>query len=151
MTPFAEAVRQLRERKGVTQKQMAAAIGVSPAYLSALEHGKRGKPSFDLLQRIAGYFNIIWDEAEELFFLAGSSDPKVVIDTIGLPPQYTAFANRLARDIRKLPPSVVEELSALLQKAVLAIETPLSPALFSILKHAAFGIGCRISIVACRI
>lgn len=117
MTPFAEAVRQLRERKGVTQKQMAAAIGVSPAYLSALEHGKRGKPSFDLLQRIAGYFNIIWDEAEELFFLAGSSDPKVVIDTVGLPPQYTAFANRLARDIRKLPLSVVEELSALLQKS----------------------------------
>lgn len=69
MTPFAEAVRLLRERKGVTQKEMAAAIGVSPAYLSALEHGKRGKPSFDLLQRIAGYFNIIWDEAEELFFL----------------------------------------------------------------------------------
>lgn len=68
MTPFAEAVRMLRERKGVTQKEMAAAIGVSPAYLSALEHGKRGRPSFDLLQRIAGYFNIIWDEAEDLFF-----------------------------------------------------------------------------------
>lgn len=117
MTPFGEAVRKLRARKGVSQKDMAAALNVTPAYLSALEHGKRGTPTFDLLQRIAGYFNIIWDEAEELFFLAGSSDPKVVIDTIGLPPQYTAFANRLARDIRKLPPSVVEELSALLQKS----------------------------------
>lgn len=57
-----------------------------PAYLSALEHGKRGLPTFDLLQRIAGYFNIIWDEAEELFLLARSSDPRVVIDTSGLPP-----------------------------------------------------------------
>ena len=117
MTPFAEAVRVLREKKGVTQKQMALAIGVSPAYLSALEHGKRGKPSFDLLQRIAGYFNVIWDEAEELFSLAGTSDPRVVIDTAGLPPQYTMLANGLARNIRKLPPSVIDELSEVLQKS----------------------------------
>lgn len=116
MTPFAEAVRTLRERKGVTQKQMAAAIGVSPAYLSALEHGKRGKPSFDFLQRVAGYFNIIWDEAEELFYLAGASDPRVVVDTSGLPQEYTAFANQLARDIRKLPPSVINELMSVLKK-----------------------------------
>lgn len=117
MTPFAQAVRVLREKKGVTQKQMAQAIGVSPAYLSALEHGKRGKPSFDLLQRIAGYFNIIWDEADELFSLAGTSDPRVVIDTAGLPPQYTMLANGLARNIRKLSPSVIDELSEVLQKS----------------------------------
>lgn len=83
MTPFGEAVRRLRARKGVSQKEMAAALNVSPAYLSALEHGKRGLPTFDLLQRIAGYFNIIWDEAEELFLLARTSDPRVVIDTSG--------------------------------------------------------------------
>ena len=117
MTPFAEAVRVLRDKKGVTQKQMALAIGVSPAYLSALEHGKRGKPSFDLLQRIAGYFNIIWDEAEELFRVAEASRPKVVLDTTGLAPAYTAFANALAARIRSLPPDVLEEMRRLLQKA----------------------------------
>jgi transcriptional regulator with XRE-family HTH domain len=106
----------LRVRKGVSQKQMAAALNVSPAYLSALEHGKRGLPTFDLLQRIAGYFNIIWDEAEELFLLARSSDPRVVIDTSGLPPEYTAFANRLAGQIRSLDATVLAELTALLEK-----------------------------------
>ena len=40
-TPFGKAVRHLRDRKGVSQKAMAAALGVSPAYLSALEHGRR--------------------------------------------------------------------------------------------------------------
>ncbi len=54
MTPFGEAVRKLRLRKGVSQKEMAAALNLSPADLSALEHGRRGMPSFDLLQRIAG-------------------------------------------------------------------------------------------------
>lgn len=81
MTPFGEAMRELRRRKGVSQKEMAAAIGVSPAYLSALEHGKRGAPSFDFLQRVAGYFNVIWDEADELFRVARLSDPRVVLDT----------------------------------------------------------------------
>ena len=81
---------------------MAAAIGVSPAYLSALEHGKRGAPSFDFLQSVAGYFNVIWDEAEELFGLAAFPIPKVVLDTSGLSPDHTAFANRLAGRIRRL-------------------------------------------------
>lgn len=116
-TPFGEAVRKLRARKGVSQKEMAAALNVSPAYLSALEHGKRGLPTFDLLQRIAGYFNIIWDEAEELFLLARSSDPRIVVDTSGLPPEYTAFANGLAGQIRSLDARVLAELTALLEKA----------------------------------
>ena len=116
MTPFGETVRKLRSTKGVSQKQMAQAIGVSPAYLSALEHGKRGAPSFDFIQRVAGYFNIIWDEAEELLFIAGLSHPKVVIDTSGLDATYTELANRLARDIRKLSPDIIEELNAILEK-----------------------------------
>jgi transcriptional regulator with XRE-family HTH domain len=117
MTPFAHALRDLRQRKGVTQRDLARAIGVSPAYLSALEHGRKGKPSFDLLQRIAGYFNIIWDEAEELFMTAEASHPRVVVDTSGLPPQYTAFANRLAREIRALPPDMLEALENLLDES----------------------------------
>ena len=116
-TPFGKAVRHLRARKGVSQKQMAAALGVSPAYLSALEHGKRGVPSFEFLQRVAGYFNIIWDEAEELLRLAGISDPRVVVDTAGLPPEYTAFANRLAAEIRALSPETVRRLAGILEKA----------------------------------
>lgn len=115
MTPFGEAMRRLRERKGVSQKQMAAAIGVSPAYLSALEHGRRGRPNFDFLQRVAGYFNIIWDEAEELFKIADASDPRVVIDTCGMPAEYTALANELARKIRVLSPDVVRDLRILLE------------------------------------
>ncbi|MFC3073915.1 helix-turn-helix domain-containing protein [Shinella pollutisoli] len=116
-TPFGKAVRHLRARKGVSQKEMAAALGVTPAYLSALEHGRRGVPSFDFLQRVAGYFNVIWDEAEELLRLARISDPRVVVDTAGLPPEYTAFANRLSAEIRGLSPETVRRLAGILEKA----------------------------------
>ena len=111
-TPFGKAVRHLRDRKGVSQKDMAAALGVSPAYLSALEHGKRGMPSFDFLQRVAGYFNVIWDEAEDLQRLVELSDPRVVIDTAGLAPEATALANRLARDIGRLDAESLAGLEA---------------------------------------
>jgi transcriptional regulator with XRE-family HTH domain len=116
-TPFGVAVRHLRDRKGVSQKDMARALGVSPAYLSALEHGRRGMPSFEFLQRVAGYFNIIWDEAEELFRIAEISDPRVTVDTAGLPPEYTALANRLSAEIRNLPPETIRRLAGILEKA----------------------------------
>ena len=116
-TPFGVAVRHLRDRKGVSQKEMASALGVSAAYLSALEHGRRGAPSFEFLQRVAGYFNIIWDEAEELFRIARISDPRVVVDTAGLPPEYTAFANRLSAEISRLPPETIRRLAGILEKA----------------------------------
>ena len=99
MTPFGRKVRELRAARGVTMKEMAAALRVTPAYLSALEHGRRGKPSWRLVQAIIGYFNVIWDEAEELERLARLSHPRVVIDTSGLAPQATEAANRLAEEI----------------------------------------------------
>ncbi|MGV3650476.1 MAG: helix-turn-helix domain-containing protein [Devosia sp.] len=110
MTPLGAKLRALREERGVTLKEMAAALRVSSAYLSALEHGKRGKPTWLLLQRIIAYFNVIWDEAEELQRLAEMSDPKVTIDTGGLAPEATELANRLARDIARLS---TEDLVAL--------------------------------------
>ena len=45
MTPFGLKSRQLRRQKGVTLKEQAEVLGVSAAYISALEHGQRGKPS----------------------------------------------------------------------------------------------------------
>jgi transcriptional regulator with XRE-family HTH domain len=97
---------------------MAAALHVSSAYLSALEHGKRGKPTWILLQRIIHFFNVIWDEAEELQRLAELSDPKVTVDTSGLAPEATELANRLARDIARLAPEDLNALKAELIKRV---------------------------------
>ena len=117
MTPFGQAVRRLRAERGVTQRQMASALGVSPAYLSALEHGNRSEPSWEFIQRVIGYFNIIWDEAEELQALGGLSRPKVTIDTAGLTPKATEVANRLAAAIGRLDGSALEEISRLIDES----------------------------------
>ena len=99
MTPFGEKLRGLRAERGETLQQMAAALGVSAAYLSALEHGKRGRPNRRLVHNICQHLGIIWDDAEELQRLADVSHPRVVVDTAGLSSTATLLANRLSERI----------------------------------------------------
>ena len=114
MTPFGAKIRQLRAERGISLKAMAQALGVSAAYLSALEHGHRGKPTWSLVQHITAFFNVIWDEADELTHLAQISDPRITLDTAGLSPRATTFANRLAREIGDLDEMEVAALVAVL-------------------------------------
>ena len=102
MTPFGVKIRELRKQRGILMKKMAADLGVSSAYLSALEHGHRGRPGSGFIQQICGYFGLIWDEAEELKRLAHLSHPRVTVDTSGLSPQATELANTLAETIGDL-------------------------------------------------
>lgn len=110
MTPLGKRLRELRSQKGATLKHMADEVGVSSAYLSALEHGHRGTPGWLMLQRIIAYFNLIWDDAEDLVALARSSDPRVTVDTSGLDPEATTLANLLATNIADLQPQSLERL-----------------------------------------
>ncbi len=118
MTPFGQKIRQIRRAKNVSLKEMAEGVGVSSAYLSALEHGKRGTPTWAMVQRIIAYFNIIWDEAEELQRLAEISNPRVVVDTAGLDPKATELANRLSTDIGRVNVTVLEDMILMLAKGV---------------------------------
>ena len=115
MTPFGERLRALRSERRMTLKAMAAALGLSPAYLSALEHGRRGRPTHALVIAICAQLNIIWDDADELVRLARLSHPRVTVDTAGLAACATELANLLAERIRKLPPETVERLLAILK------------------------------------
>lgn len=48
-----ERLRQRRKELGLTAKSVAHAAGVSPAYLSQLEHGKQDRPSLEVLGDLA--------------------------------------------------------------------------------------------------
>lgn len=116
MTPFGQAVRKLRAERNISQKQMAADLGVSAAYLSALEHGNRSEPSWQMVQRIIGYFNIIWDEAEELQALALLSKPQISISTRNLDSRAIILANRLAANFERLTNDDIEHLESVLDQ-----------------------------------
>jgi transcriptional regulator with XRE-family HTH domain len=117
MTPFGTRLRQLRAERGIRLKDMAEALGVSGAYLSALEHGRRGRPTHAMVVAICAQLNIIWDDADEVMRLAKLSHPRVTVDTAGLSAEATELANLLAERIRKLPPERVERLIELIKTA----------------------------------
>ncbi len=112
MTPFGKRVRELRAKKGVRLKQMAEDLGVSSAYLSALEHGHRGRPAPGMIMQICGYFGLIWDESEELKRLAVLSHPRIVVDTSGLSPKATELANLLSETVSELDDDTIEWVMA---------------------------------------
>jgi transcriptional regulator with XRE-family HTH domain len=96
---------------------MAAHLGVSSAYLSALERGERGRPTFTLVQGVLQYFHIIWDEADELKRLAELSDPRPRIETSASSARATLVANRLAREIAGLSEENLREILDVLDRA----------------------------------
>lgn len=117
MTPFGAKVRSLRRARGITMKRMAGDLEISQAFLSALEHGHRGRPSPALLVQICEYFHLIWDEYEEMHRLARLSHPRVVVDTRGLDPARTELANLLADKIADLEQDTVDALLKRLKNA----------------------------------
>lgn len=115
MTPFGQKLRQLRAARNMTLKDLAKALHVTPAYLSALENGKRGKPSKGLVHQVSAALGIIWDDAEELARLAALSDPRPRVDTSGLSAKATEVANRLAADIARLSDAELDRLMEVLK------------------------------------
>ncbi len=129
MTPFGAKLRALRAERGIPLKRMAADLKLSAAYLSALEHGRRGRPTPALIIQICEYFHLIWDDYEEIHRLARLSHPRAVVDTRGLSPAATELANLLAERIAMLDDSTLRKLARTIETAAPAPETgrPASP------------------------
>ena len=124
MTPFGEKIRELRRKRGITLKQLAGALELSPAYLSALEHGHRGLPTPALIVQICEYFNLIWDDYEEMHRLARLSHPRVVVDTRGLSPAATELANLIAERIGALDDTTINAIRRQLDAVPVALRRP---------------------------
>ena len=59
------AIRQLREMKELTQQELADLVGVTDAYITMLERGKRKNPSLATLKRIARALGVPVEELLE--------------------------------------------------------------------------------------
>ncbi len=53
---YANAIRDARKKRGISQKRLAKTLGVTNVYLSYIENGK-DKPSFRLMEKMADKLN----------------------------------------------------------------------------------------------
>lgn len=67
MSDFGIHLKQLRQSKSITQKQLANAIGASESGIQNYELGTR-KPNYDMLIALADYFDVSID------YLVGRTD-----------------------------------------------------------------------------
>ena len=118
MTPFGERMRVLRAAHGLTQQQQADQLGVSKAYISALENGARGRPSAPFVDQICAWLGLIWDDAEDLKALAARSHPKPTIDASRSHAGAVELANLMATHIGSLDRTVCQRLIDVLRDEV---------------------------------
>ena len=67
MATTAERIKQLRKKKGISQSELAALIGVKNNTVSTWERGTR-KPDFEALNLLSDYFEVSFE------YILGSSD-----------------------------------------------------------------------------
>jgi transcriptional regulator with XRE-family HTH domain len=61
MEKFGEKLRTLRQRRGLSYRQLAALLETSHSHILNIETGKH-KPSVDLIVRIVRFFDLSYDQ-----------------------------------------------------------------------------------------
>ena len=115
MTPFGIKLKHIREQRHKSLKDLSKALKVSIAYVSMLENGKRGRPADGLIELICTYFNLSWEEADELKFLAKHSDINTKMNSEKLSLNATMLTNVLKNNIKWLTEEQLKKLTIKIQ------------------------------------
>ena len=75
MKNFGETIRTLRTAQDLGLREMAAKVGISPAYLSRIERSKESPPRPEIIKEMA---RVLAADPDILFRLSSSTDPEVV-------------------------------------------------------------------------
>ena len=110
MTPFGIKLNHIRVKRNRSLKDLSKALKVSIAYISMLENGKRGRPADGLIELICSYFNLSWEEADELKFLAKHSDINTKMNSEKLSLNATMLTNVLKNNIKWLTEEQLKNL-----------------------------------------
>lgn len=115
MTPFGRFMRTLRLDKTMLLKECADLLGVTPAYLSALEHGKKGAPNDKFVERIVSALRLSPDEARALREAIRNSDTRIVLPLKSTPFAYET-ANAFARELPSLTEDQLKRIRAIVKE-----------------------------------
>ena len=90
---FGEKVKELRERKSISQRQFAFALDITPTYMSKIERGEFPPPSEVVIKRMAALLEI---DSDELLSFANKVDSDLLEIIKGEPTKYAALLRQWA-------------------------------------------------------
>ncbi|GAA3405829.1 helix-turn-helix domain-containing protein [Paenibacillus hodogayensis] len=108
MSEFGELLRSLRKQHKITQRQLAALVGIDFTYISKIESGTMDPPAEDKIIRIAEVLQV---EPEQLILKAKkvpATFHKLITENSDVP--------LFLRKASKLSPSQWEEIKEILQR-----------------------------------
>lgn len=108
LTPFGKFSRKLRIDRGELLKDMANNLGVTSAYLSAVEVGKRNIPE-SWLDKINSMYKLASEEAENLMKAYSETLTQIKIDLNNQTPQHKEAAMIFARELKDLNENELED------------------------------------------
>lgn len=113
LTPFGKAVRKFRVDRGETQFEVAEALGVSIAFWSAIETGKKNVPT-ELFEKAISYFRLAKEDAEKLQELSWVSQKDIKINMQNMNDRSRELVVGFARNFSSLDEEKQQKLRDLL-------------------------------------
>lgn len=125
MSPFASYLRELRQRRGLKQKEVSELLGYEQSYLSSLEKGLKGLPRRAFIDRLVSRLALNAEEVAELERVVKISNRQVLLPTNAPRDEYELWA-----DLRNLSgcldASQLELIRSLLRAIAPGNITPIS-------------------------
>lgn len=115
MTPFGRFMRNLRLDRGMLLKNVADKLQVTSAYLSALEHGKKGVPNDVLVSKLQTSLELNRQQKKELIQAVRDSASSVSISYKSTPLAFET-ANAFARKLPNLSEKQLKSIKVILEK-----------------------------------
>lgn len=116
LTEFGKLVRKHRIDAGMMLREMAEGLGVSAAFLSAMETGRKSVPT-DMARRMADLLNLDLDQRSRLLAAAEASRNEFRIKpSKGATPLEREVAAMFARQFPALSKEAMDSIKRILEK-----------------------------------
>lgn len=116
VTPFGKELRKLRIDKGEVLINMADKLGITAAYLSSIENGKREIPE-DFMNKLADAYNLSKEQEHSLEYSIIETKKKVTMnipDSSKEDEDFIETALLFARDLSKLNKKQIRKVKDIL-------------------------------------
>ena len=114
LSNYGKVLRKIRIDKGLTMAQMAKAIGITSAYLSTIERGKRNIPK-SLTQDIIGHYELSNEQVAELRNAECLSMDSVEVDISSAGLHERILVLSLAKNLKNMTYEQIEMIKNIME------------------------------------